>query len=305
MNYHIVDYFRSEITTGISIESQPSGLYSESSSPAYQTHGQTIRSRVETRPKSENHGNNQHKRLSLVSSESAGTSGIHDMSTENDLIKTESRSPTSSLKGSNSFSFPRKPYYPRNDSESRIANSNTANALVDMPFRQARVQDNDPETNFVRNTIKRRTLHVDFAMEELDALGRRQLGHTTSSPIPSATQPHLSPPKTLDEVDEESECCDDVSNRVEVDGDSSSTRRFHSISVTSLPTSPGSPVFPMQASTPCLASTSSQAAASNSSESPKFTFKSKDKGKEPKEKDKKKTKKVIFHKVFSLVVYFR
>ena len=293
MVFNIVDYFRSEITTGISIESQPSGVYSENTTPVYQTHGQNFRSRVETRYKSESHGNNQLKRLSLVSSDSAATSGIHDMNTttESDIvIKTEIGSPIAT---SCSFTYPHKPIFSRNEKETRVESSNTTNALVDKPFRQPKYQDSEPETHFVRNAIKRRTLHVDFPVDEVDVPTRQQVSQTKSNPIistmPLDIQPKVSPSVILDEVDEESECQDGGSSQAEFDGDSSSSKCVHSISVSSLPVSPVTPpVSPLQSSTPCIAS-----ASSRGSESPKFTYETKDKGAKSKEKGKDKHKKVI------------
>ena len=267
--------------------------------PVYQTHGQTFRSRVETRYRSESHGNNQLKRLSLVSSESAATSGIHDMNTTNEsdiIIKTDTRSPITT---SNSFSFPRKPnYFSRNEDESHIESSNTANALVDKPFRLPKYLESDPETHFVRNAIKRRTVHIDFPLEEVDGPRRQQIGQTKSNPVSSATQldiqPKVSPPIILDEVDEESECQDDSSSQAEFGGDSSSAKRVHSVSVSNLPMSPPSPpASPLQSSTPCIASFSSEAATSSGSETPKFAFEARDKGVKSKGKGKDKHKKVI------------
>ena len=284
------------------MESQPSGLYSDNTTPTFQAHSQMIRSRAETNVRSESQASNQYKRLSLVSSESAGTSGIHDMSAsyENETTKTEISQPRTSLKASNSFTLPRKPNYQRNDSESRIMNSNTANALVDMPFRQVRFQDSDSDASFVRNTLKRRTLHVEFAMEDTDGPDRRQAGRTKSSPLAIAKQSDIQPPEALDEVDEETTdevdtSCDDRSSCTEVNDDPPSSRRSHSVSVTSLPLSPTPAISPMQASTPCLASASPQATtlpASKSSGSLHFTFPTKKKGEKSKEKGKEKQKKV-------------
>jgi len=291
------DYFHSEITTGISIESQPSGLYTDNAIPAYQTHGHTIRSRVETRYKSESRGNNQIRRLSLGSSESTGTSGIHDMNTsnENDAVKTEAKPSKTALTISNSFTFPRKPSFPRSENEERIENSNTANALVDMPFRQLRPQDSDSESSFVRNTIKRRTLHFDFTVEETDGLGRRQIGLSTSNPIHSAVdfdkQGQISTPKKLDEVDEESACFADVADGSGDKIGSSSSGRVHALSVCSLPASPSSPMSPRQTSTPCLVSPDIQTSTASSSASVNPMDQAKTKGEKSKEKGKDRLKK--------------
>ena len=235
----------------------------------------------------------------MGSSESTGTSGIHDMNTNNehDMVKTEAKSSKTALTISNSFTYPRKPSYPRSENEARIESSNTANALVDMPFRQLRPQDGDPETSFVRNTIKRRTLHFDFTVEEADGLSRGQVGLTTSNPIQSAVdfdkQAQISPPKTLDEVDEESECFTDGGDGSRIEIGSSSSGRVYALSVCSLPASPSSPMSPRQTSTPCLASPDIQASTASSSASVNPTDQAKTRGEKSRDKGKDRVKKVI------------
>lgn len=292
----MADYFRSEITTGISVESQPSGLYTESNSPVYQTQQtHALRSRTEVHARNE-----KYKRLSLVSSESAGTSGIYDMSSANEGDKVVNKADGGAIATSTPPSKPHNLNQHRN--ENRVLSSGTANALIDMPFRQVKFTNNEMEDSFVRNTVKRRTLHLEYLNEEFDGENRKHVGRSVSNPTSIAIavddKRRIFKPRALDELDEtESDSCDDGScfNR-ETEGESTS-RRIQSVSVCSLPYSPPTPVSPMQASTPCLASPSPKSAALSSGKSTgdlKFTFTTKKKEEKSKDKGKDKQKRVMF-----------
>ena len=273
-----VDYSRSEMTTGISVESPPSGLYLESSSPSFQSQTQALRSRAESHPRKDSQATRQYKRQSIVSSESGATNCIHDVNAGSENDRTAIKSAENSIKASNSFTLPRKFNPAKDKDEQRIKCSNTADALIDMPFRQARLENGEPEASFVRNTIKRRTLHVDFAAEQFVE------SSTASGYLKNADQKHASP--TLDEVGEDS----DGSSGYKEPNTAVATRRMHSVSVTNLPLSPASPVSSMQASTPCIA-TSPEATTLPASNSLNFTFTNKKKDEKSKEKGKDKQKK--------------
>ncbi|XP_065065061.1 puratrophin-1-like isoform X2 [Rhopilema esculentum] len=278
------DYSRSEATTGISVESQPSGLYSENSSSVYPATTQVFsRARTDSQPKIDAQPFNQNKRLSWVSSGSANTSGIHDMSAEIDANRNDPVPNKNAVKSSNSFTLPRKPPSQWTKDGVDMEGSKTAYALVDMPFRNTRSGESEYDASFVRNTIKRRTLHVEFP---IDVIVKETTSRTVSSPIATDRKSEVSSPKMLDEVDEETEIASSI------DGDvfeAPSGSRGKSASVTQLPPlSHSSPKEMLQKSTPCL--TASTPPSSRNSGG-KFTFPAKKHSESSKEKTKEKQKK--------------
>eukprot|EP00794_Sanderia_malayensis_P018860 gene18860-20760_t len=162
------EYGRSEITTGISVESQPSGLYSEHSSSSYAPTPSPSTAQMNSSKSSEVPAVSQNKRLSWVSSDSANTSGVHDLNynTESESSTVDDRSVTkrtTSVKTSHSFTTAKQSSNSMFDD--RINGSSTANALLDMPVRR-RSRDSDSDSTFLRNTIHRRTLHVESSVED-------------------------------------------------------------------------------------------------------------------------------------------
>ena len=209
------------------------------------------------------------------------------MSAEIDANRTDPVPNKNAVKSSNSFTLPRKPPSQWTKDGVDMEGSKTAYALVDMPFRDSRSGESEYDASFVRNTIKRRTLHVEFP---IDVIVKETTSRTVSSPVATDRKSEVSSPKMLDEVDEETEIDGSI------DGDvfeAPSGSRGKSASVTQLPPlSHSSPTEMLQKSTPCLAASTPPSSRSYGG---KFTFPAKKHSESSKEKTKEKQKKVSIY----------
>ena len=158
------------MTTGISIESQPSGLYSEMPMTVQSPAPAIVRSKS-----ADSAASNQGKRLSWLSAESSNTSGVHDLGSlpeetgvyfrrDQDVngqnIMDSSTDQAYSTLPRNSF---RKPKGIEINPEVKM--SYVTEALVDIPQTRVRFRDTGMDGAFIRNTLHRRTLHVDKQLD--------------------------------------------------------------------------------------------------------------------------------------------
>lgn len=286
------------MTTGISVESQPSGLYSENA-VGYTSSAHMYRPRMDPAQRHDAQPSTQPKRLSWISAESATTSGIHDMNsnTENDVTRNE-ETKREEIRQSVASTKQRQSSLQKSQDPEFFKDSDTANALVDLPFKPIKTRDAVTDSEFVRNTLHRRTLHVDFATDGKGGSSPKlPAGRTVSSPVTDNTvvdkQKSPTAQDSFSEADEIDAC--DYQNMTEKDRlEGPNTRRDHSMSLVSMSSlqSPLSPTSPFQSSSPCLLNSTPEPPVSPSATA-RFTFPGQKKDTaQSKEKTKEKRKKV-------------
>ena len=282
------------------MESQPSGLYSEHAVPGYATSTQMYRPRTDPAQRQEAQPSTQPKRLSWISAESATTSGIHDMNsnTDNDLTRNE-ETKREEIKPSVASTKQRQSSLRKSRDPEFFKDSDTANALVDLPFKPLKTRDSGADIGFVRNTLHRRTLHVDFATDEKGRYSPKpNVGRTVSSPVTDNTSVDKQKSPTAQDSFSEADEIDGCDYQSTTEGDSiegPSTRRDHAMSLVSMSSlqSPLSPTSPLQSSSPCLLTSTPEPPVSPSATA-RFTFSGQKKdAAKSKEKTKEKHKKVL------------